>query len=64
MWWFGLWVDMDVLLIVEVMGFGYSSCYGGCMYVCGYDGYIVMLFGVVCYLVVMWCFDGILVLIF
>lgn len=34
------------------------------MYVCGYDGYMIMLLGVVCYFVVMWQFDGIVVLIF
>lgn len=43
----GLCVDMDVLLIYEVMGFEYVFKNEGVMYVCGYDGYMVMFLGVV-----------------
>lgn len=43
----GFCVDMDVFLIEEEIGFEFLLIYKGCMYVCGYDGYIVMLLGVV-----------------
>lgn len=60
----GLWVDMDVLLIFEVIGVDYVLIKEGVMYVCGYDGYIIMLLGVVKYLLEMCNFLGCVVLIF
>lgn len=49
----GLWVDMDVLLILEEIGLDYVLKIEGVMYVCGYDGYMLMFLGVVKYLVEM-----------
>lgn len=42
-----IWVDMDVFFIYEENEFDFIFIYKGVMYVCGYDGYIVILFGVV-----------------
>lgn len=61
---FGLWVDMDVLLMQEWSGKLWVSQVEGCFYGCGYDGYIIMLFYVVEYLVCIWQFIGMLQLIF
>lgn len=38
---------MDVLLIEEENMFVFVLVYKGVMYVCGYDGYMVILLGVV-----------------
>lgn len=61
---FGLCVDIDVLLIYEDLGLVYVSQIQGLMYVCGYDGYIVILLFVVYYLVYYGNIDGILQLVF
>lgn len=39
-------VDMDVFFIEEENNIFYKLIYFGKMYVCGYDVYIIMLFGV------------------
>lgn len=40
-------VDFDVLFVEELNDVFYKFKNLGCMYVCGYDGYIVILFIVV-----------------
>lgn len=61
----GLCVDMDVLLIEEIIGLFWVSMVSGKMYVCGYDGYIIILLVVVKYIVLLVCqFNGMVYLIF
>lgn len=63
-WVIGLRVDMDVLDFLELNSFDYKFIVDGKMYVCGYDGYIIMLLGVVWYFLEIWLFDGMVYFIF
>lgn len=42
-----IWVDMDVLLVMEENEVDYCFFYFGKMYVCGYDGYMAIVLGIV-----------------
>lgn len=47
----GYCIDIDVLLIIEEIGLFFVLKYFGNMYVCGYDLYMSIVFGVLMYFV-------------
>lgn len=45
------WIDIDVLLVKEEINFFFVFKYEGYMYVCGYDGYMVMFLGLIDFII-------------